>query len=56
VFQLRFRNIRKVQENEEGLKYNEVHPLLVYVDDDSLLGQNISRHTTGLNQLGGWNE
>jgi hypothetical protein len=33
--------IRKVQENQVGLKLNGTHLLLVYVDDVNLLGDNI---------------
>jgi hypothetical protein len=33
--------IRKVQENQVGLKLNGAHQLLVYVDDVDLLGDNI---------------
>jgi hypothetical protein len=31
----------KVQENQVGLKINETHRLLVYADDENLLGDNI---------------
>jgi hypothetical protein len=30
--------IRKVQVNQDGLKLNGTHQLLVYVDDDNILG------------------
>jgi hypothetical protein len=33
--------IRKVQENQVGLKLNEIHQLLAYADDVNLLGDNI---------------
>jgi hypothetical protein len=33
--------IRKVQENEVGLKLNKTHKLLVYADDVNLLGGNV---------------
>jgi hypothetical protein len=32
--------IRKIQENQVGLKLNGTHQLLVYADDVSLLGDN----------------
>jgi hypothetical protein len=32
--------IRKVQENQMGLKLNGAHQLLVYADDINLLGDN----------------
>jgi hypothetical protein len=34
--------IRKVQENEVGLEFNGTHQLLVYADDDKLLGDSIN--------------
>jgi hypothetical protein len=33
--------IRKVQENQVGLKFNETHQLLAYADNVNLLGDNI---------------
>jgi hypothetical protein len=33
--------IRKVQENQVGLKFNGTHQLLVYADDVNLLGDNM---------------
>jgi hypothetical protein len=33
--------IRKIQENQVGLKLNGTHQLLVYTDDVNLLGDNI---------------
>jgi hypothetical protein len=34
--------IRKVQENQSGLKFNWTHQLLAYADDVNLLGYNIN--------------
>jgi hypothetical protein len=33
--------IRKVQENQVGMRWNGTHQLLAYVDDVNLLGDNI---------------
>jgi hypothetical protein len=33
--------MRKVQENQVGLKLNRTHQLMVYADDVNLLGYNI---------------
>ena len=40
-------DIRKVQENQEGLRLNETYQLLVYADDDDTLGGSI--HTVRKN-------
>jgi hypothetical protein len=34
--------IRKVKENQERMKQNGIHPLLVYADNVNLLGENIN--------------
>lgn len=33
--------IRKVQANEQGLKFNDTHQFVVYIDDLNLLGESI---------------
>jgi hypothetical protein len=41
--------ITRVQVNEEGLKLNSAHQLLVYVDDINILGRSV--HTTKTNVI-----
>jgi hypothetical protein len=40
-----FKTIRKVQENQVGLKLNGTHQLLAYADDVNLLGDNVQTQT-----------
>jgi hypothetical protein len=42
--------IRKVQENQVGLKLNATHNLLAYADDVNLLGDNIDMSTIKKNR------
>jgi hypothetical protein len=43
--------IRKVQENQVGLKLNGTHQLLSYADDVNLLGDNIDTVTKNIETL-----
>jgi hypothetical protein len=40
--------IRRVQANQEGLKLNGTHQLLVYADDVNILGGSIRKNTEAL--------
>jgi hypothetical protein len=48
--------IRKVQENQVGLKLNGTHQLLAYADDVNLLGDNIDTIKKITQTLIGWSE
>jgi hypothetical protein len=43
--------IRKVQENQVGLKLNRTHQLLAYADDVNLLGNNLATINTNTETL-----
>jgi hypothetical protein len=48
-------SLRKVQENQMGLKLNGAHQLLAYADDVNLLGDNIDtikKHTDSSKEVG----
>jgi hypothetical protein len=47
-------NIRKVQENQVGLKLNGIHHLLVYADSVNLLGGNIPLLTQVVTCMSGY--
>jgi hypothetical protein len=37
--------IRRVQVNQDGLKFNDIHQLLVYADNVNTLGRSVHIHT-----------
>jgi hypothetical protein len=43
--------IRKVKENQVGLKLNGTHRLLIYADDVNLLGDNVDTITKNIQTL-----
>jgi hypothetical protein len=46
--------IRRVQENQEGLKLNATHQVLAYADNVNIVGENVRHHKEKHRNFGRW--